>query len=57
MLACLILGGHLPLKITRLIQAIQTPPAWLLGKDSKGGIQHQVGGDLMICKFSPNTGI
>lgn len=56
-LAHLILAWHLFLRMSKLTQAIQVPPAWLLGKDSEGGIQTPVGGDLLTLKFSPNTGI
>lgn len=56
-LAHLILSWHLLLRISKLTQAIQVPPAWLLGKDSEDWIQTPVGGDLLTHKFSPNTGI
>lgn len=38
-LAHLILGWHLLLRIFKLTQTIQVPPVWLLGKDSEGGTQ------------------
>lgn len=56
-LAHLILAWHLFLRISKLTQAIQVPPAWLLGKDNESGIQTPVGGDLLTLKYSSNTGI